>query len=507
MKITNNYNLIIDVDSYKDEHGRMLKDGIEFLQSSIIARKCNSEVYTNKVIPFGYIYFIKEYLSKPITMENIDEAEMFFNMHGASVEFNRKRWEYIVKEHNGFLPLKINAVKEGTIFPIGMPILRVENTDPQCAWLVSYIETALLRATWYGTTVATNSFIIKKMLKETMEKHSPLGNVDFHLHNFGARGGTSYESEKISSMAHLISFSGTDSMLANRSINYYYPSKNKEIKPFGFSVIASEHSVSCSQANYEERDDFPIAEKMLNILEEELDKKEKLGIKNNIPTIVSIVIDTYDAYRFTSQYIGERLKEKIIKLGKRGGKIVLRPDSGDPLTMPIEIIKILMDKFGYKINANGYKCLPDFLGVLQGDGVNAKSIQDILSNLEKEKISLTNIVFGMGGKLVVPSKGRDTYSFAMKATAQKLKNDNNWQHLIKDPITDIGKRSLSGHISTYIEKGDNKGLSKNHILVSEIERMCKNNYWEDMLVEVFNNGEIIHDNINDFDEIRNLAKI
>ena len=131
------YNIILDVDSYKNDHGRMLKDGVEFLQSSIIPRKNKSDIFSSYVIPFGYIYTIQNYLTQPITMEDVEEAEFYFKLQG--YDFDRKRWEYIVKEHNGYLPLKINAVKEGQHIPLNMPLVRVENTDPKCAWLVSYI--------------------------------------------------------------------------------------------------------------------------------------------------------------------------------------------------------------------------------------------------------------------------------------------------------------------------------------------------------------------------------
>ena len=514
----NNYNLILDVDSYKNDHGRMLKDNVEFLQSSIIPRKNKTDIFTSYVIPFGYIYAIKNYLAKPITLENIDEAEIYFHLHGAS--FDRKRWEYIVEKYNGYLPLKINAVKEGQHIPMNMPLVRVENTDPKCAWLVSYIETMLLRATWYGTTVATNAHSIKKIVKENAQKTwRNDAFIDYHLHNFGARGGSSLESEIISSMAHAISFSGSDSMQANKAIFELYEQPNvknyKELiellklkQPTGYvsSVIASEHSVSCSNSNYENRDDYAIAVKMLDILEEEINKKEQNGEyfkDTGIQTIVSIVSDTYDIYRFVDKYLGQFLKDRIEKLAERGGKIVVRPDSGDPTIIPIEIIKILMNRFGYSTNAKGYKSLPPFLGVLQGDGINTKSIQVILHNLEQEKLSLSNLIFGMGGKLVMPPNGRDEYSFAMKATAQKLKNETEWQHLIKDPITDIGKKSHSGHISVYKSEMDK-------IIVGEIERFEligqsegePTFYWKDMMLEVFNNGKIIEENINNFQQIR-----
>ena len=506
------YNLILDADSYKNDHSRMLKDNVEYIQSSVIPRACKLSHHTTTVVPFGYIYAINKYLTKQITIEQINEAEMMINASGYN--FDRSRWQYILDEHDGFLPIVIHAIPEGTIVPIGVPIVRIENTDKKCAWLVSYIETMLLRSSWYGTTVATNAYEIKKLLDEYSLRHTNgIFNTAFSLHNFGARGATSYEAEILSSMAHAISFSGSDSLQANRYINAMYPqfddNGKKVFTPFVFSVIASEHSVSCSQSDYETRNDYNIAVKMINLLEEEINKKiqnnslyvlDENGNKTDIinQTIVSIVIDTYNAYRFADEFIGKKLKNKIIELSKLGGKVVLRPDSGNPTEMPIEIIKILMDNFGFSVNANGYKRLPDFLAVLQGDGIKYDSIKEILKNMDNEKLSINNIVFGMGGQLVTPEKGRDAYSFAMKATAQKVSGNDEWQHLIKDPITDFGKKSLTGHVSTYsINYSAPKALE-----IEEIEKRNDNSI-KDMMLKVFENGEVIFENKQSFNEIRN----
>jgi nicotinamide phosphoribosyltransferase len=217
-----------------------------------------------------------------------------------------------------------------------------------------------------------------------------------------------------------------------------------------------------------------------------------------VPPIVSIVIDTYDAYRFVREFIGTRLKEMIIEIAARcpGARLVMRPDSGDATTMPIEILDILADKFGTTLNANGFKVLPSFIGVIQGDGINEDSIRQIVANLEAKNYSIENLVFGMGGKLVHPEKGRDTYSFAMKGSAQQLA-DGTWEDLFKDPITDVGKRSLRGRVTTY------ECTNSHKIIAERIELQEVNHFLKDMMVDIYIDGEIF--NLSNFDDVRERA--
>ena len=152
-------NLILDTDSYKASQYLQYPKGTEFISSYVEARSSKDPDF-QKTVVFLIQYVIKEYLSKPITQDNIQEAYEVLKLHGEP--FNREGWQYILDKHNGYLPLKIEAVKEGSVVPLSNVLVQVINTDPKCFWLVSYIETALLRALWYGTTVATNSYAIKK---------------------------------------------------------------------------------------------------------------------------------------------------------------------------------------------------------------------------------------------------------------------------------------------------------------------------------------------------------
>lgn len=484
-----NRNIILDCDSYKNNHGQMLPNNTLILHSSIIFRKPNE--FTSFVKFFGLQYVLKNYLSQKITIDMINEAEQEITEQG--YYFDRKRWEYILNEYKGALPLVIKSIPEGTVIPIGIPVLTIENTDYKCAWLSSYVETMLQRAIWKMTTVATISFDLYNYLNEVMFKHTgELNKVNFHLHNFGSRGADSYESDIMSGMAHLTSgFMGSDCLQANRNIKHFYNTKT----PYASSVLASEHSIMCANSNNEDRDDYHALVKMLDLLE--------FNILNKIGTpIVSIVADTYDIFRFCEEYIGQRLKNRIENLGKLGGRIVIRPDSGDPKVIPIDVIKMLMNSFGYSTNKYGYKVLPEFIRVLQGDGINQNSIREIILELEKNKFSLENLFFGMGGGLTHEA-GRDEFSCAMKATAILLDENGKhiWKDLFKDPITDISKRSPKGRISTFINHKNEVFYERCNLI-----KYLPNGEIKDLMNIVFKNGEILNE--ISFEEVKqnNLSK-
>lgn len=484
-----NVNFILNADSYKLGHGFMMKEGVQALESNIIARKPSK--FSSHVVMMGLQIFVQEYLDITITAADVDEAEIEANERGD--DFDRDFWDHIVNVHKGKLPLHIRAVPEGTVVPVGMPLVRSFSTDPRTMVLASFVETQLQRAIWFQTTVASNARSIKEFLADTMERHAGHRFVDYHLHNFGCRGASSYETAMLAGVAHAALFSGSDCLLANRSIKHYYNTN----KPYVSSVMASEHSATCSNSDAEKRDDFPMAVKMVRLWEKKVDKFIANG-SVGAPPIVSVVIDTYDAYRFVREFIGTRLKSTIEEIAAKcpSAKLVMRPDSGNPLTMPIEIVTILMEKFGSVLNANGMKVLPSFIGVLQGDGVNEGSIREIVHNLEKENYSLENLIFGMGGKNSHVEGGRDAYSFAQKGCAQQLA-DGTWEDLFKNPITDLTKTSLRGRVTTYKCKESGK------MMAERIELQEVNPFLEDMMVDIYVNGDIM--NLSSFDDVRARA--
>ena len=196
-----NRNAILNVDSYKTSHYLQYPPGTTQVSSYIEARGGQFE----KVVFFGLQMFIKEYLTTPIAAADIDEAKVILEAHG--VPFNEAGWRYILEQHNGYLPIEIQAVPEGTVLPVQNVMAQVINTDPNCAWLTSYVETALLRAVWYPTTVATQSRYCKHIIQAYLEATADsTEGLPFKLHDFGARGVSSEESAAIGGAAHLVNF-------------------------------------------------------------------------------------------------------------------------------------------------------------------------------------------------------------------------------------------------------------------------------------------------------------
>ncbi|WP_301377914.1 MULTISPECIES: nicotinate phosphoribosyltransferase [Thalassolituus] len=453
-------NLILNTDSYKASHFAQYPQGAEFVSSYIESR---GGVYSETLF-FGLQAFIKEYLTTPITAADIDEADAVFTAHG--VPFNRAGWEYILETYNGYLPLEIQAVKEGTMLPTGNVMVQVINTDPKCAWLTSYIETALLRAVWYPTTVATVSKECRNIIARYMEDTAgSTDGIEFKLHDFGARGASSEETAALGGAAHLVNFSGTDTLSGIIAARRAYG-----VDMAGFSIPAAEHSTITSWGKDGESDAYA------NMI-------AQFGGEGRL---VAVVSDSYDIWNAIDNIWGGELKEQVETMG---GTLVVRPDSGEPVEIVPEAIERLMAKFGYRVNAMGYRVLPDCVRLIQGDGVNAASIAAILDALKVRKISAENIAFGMGGELL-QKVNRDTQKFAMKASAISI--NGQWRDVYKDPITDPGKRSKRGRLALV---RDDEGYQT----VRESELGNRQNE----LITVYRNGDML--NQITFDEIRARA--
>ncbi len=407
--------LITDTDSYKGSHFKQYPDGTEYVSSYIESRggKFNESVF------FGLQAYIKEYLSKPITREQIEAADLMFKEHG--IPFNRKGWEYILKEYDGYLPVEIKALEEGAVVPVKTALVQIQNTDPKCAWLTSYLETALLRAVWYPTTVATQSREIKKTIAYYLDKTADtMDKLPFMLHDFGARGASSKETAKLGGMAHLVNFQGTDTISGIFGAMKYYACKMA-----GFSIPAAEHSTITSWGKTNESRAY----------------KNMLKQFDAPGALVAVVSDSYDYFNAIENIWGNELKEDIMEME---GSLVIRPDSGDPLEIIEKTLPILEAKFGARKNGKGYKVLNDKVRLIQGDGVDQERIGEILAMMERNGYSAENIAFGMGGALL-QRLDRDTMKFAMKASARK--EDGVWYDVYKDPKTDPGKQSKRGVLS------------------------------------------------------------
>lgn len=432
-------NFILLCDSYKFHHYAEYPMDTEYIYSTVVPRKGSR--YTSKIVAAGHSFTAAYLATVTITREMIDEAEVEINAMG--YEFNRNDWEIIVDEFNGKLPLEIFGVEEGTVVKPNTPILGVINTDKRFFWLVSYVETVVQRIMWKMTTVATISRHIRKLLEDAaVVTGADMSMVEYRLHNFGDRGGDGEDGVIMAAISHGMLFSGSDCASANRYIKAIYNTKRAYLS----SVDATEHSVMCSHSDADTKDDFGAAVMAVERLEEAV-ARTKRGI--GIP-LQSVVIDTYDDERFVKEYLGTKLKDRIVN---SGGVMVARPDSGNPQTKPIEVIGWLGEKFGYtKPTDKGYEVLQSCVRAIQGDGITVDSIPGILENLVDAGYSLDNLVLGMGGGLT-HGPGRDEFSFSMKATARF--NGIEWVNLLKEPKTDAGKKSLTGLAhARYDENGE-----------------------------------------------------
>ena len=458
-----NVNPILNTDSYKLSH--YLQYPPETKGVSIYAEARPGGDYDH-VLFFGLQMFLKEYLSKPVTRDHIIEADEFVTAHG--LPFNRAGWDRIVDVHGGYLPIEIEALPEGLVVPAGTPLLQARNTDPDLFWLSTYIETALLRAVWYPATVATVSHGVRETVSDALDRScdAPADVLPFRLHDFGARGTTSFEQAGIGGAAHLVNFMGTDTISGLVYARRYYGEPMA-----GFSIPAAEHSTMTSWGEDGEVDAFR------NML-------TRFGGKDRL---VAVVSDSYDLYRAVKTNWGTVLKDEILAMG---GTLVVRPDSGDPTVVPIDVIEMLGESFGYSTNKKGYKVLHPSVRVIQGDGVTPETIKLIIGRLLALGWSAENLAFGMGAGLL-QKVNRDTLRFALKANAWQGP-DGNWLPVHKAPKTDLSKSSKAGIQAVVAEGG-----TYHAIPIEELDGR------DNLLQPVWRDGKLLVD--HSFAEIRERA--
>jgi nicotinamide phosphoribosyltransferase len=456
-------NLILNTDSYKFSHFLQYPPGTRAISAYIETRGHQDQA---DVLFFGLQMFLKEYLGTPVTRADIDEAEAIVTAHG--LPFNRAGWTRIVDQFGGYLPLEIRALPEGTLLRRGVPMVQVVNTDPECFWLTSYVETALLRAVWYPSSVASNARKVKQIIRPMLEKtcDDPEAVLPFRLHDFGARGVGAFEQAGIGGAAHLVNFMGTDTVTGVLYARHYYGAEMA-----GFSIPASEHSTMTAWGVERE------AEAYSNMI----DRFAGGGM-------FAVVSDSYDIDYAVSKIWGEQLRER---LRTSGGTLVIRPDSGDPIETPVHVVKQLDYHFGSTLNAKGYKVLDKSVRVIQGDGISTADISQILGRLEAFGFSAENMAFGMGGGLL-QKVNRDTYSFAMKTNA-RLDESGRWHDVFKRPATMNVKASKAGRQAVVSGLG---GL--------EAARLDELKDRRNHLEPVWRDGELLQD--WRFDEIRERAK-
>ena len=402
-------NLVVETDSYKVSHWLQFPEETEETYYYIESRGGCDELKF-----FGLQAIIKDLLSFVPCGFSIDYAEKFWNAHG--LPFNKEGWLAI--KNKGYYPLEIKAVKEGGIYKPGQPLVTIRNTDPRFFWLPGWIETRLLQM-WYPTTVCTKSWEMKKVIQRYLEETGDPEGVMFKLHDFGYRGVSSQGSAEMGGMAHLVNFMGTDTVAGIFAAQEYYNTEEM----VGYSIPAAEHSTMTSWGQENE------AKAYKNML----DKFAKPG------SIVAVVSDSYDIYNAISNIWGGELRQQVID---SGATVVIRPDSGIPSVMVRKCLELLDEKFGSVLNDKGYKVLNN-VRVIQGDGIGGPDdIDKILSNATYNAgFSADNVAFGCGGGLL-QQVNRDTYKFAMKCSAIKIKDE--WYDVKKNPVDAPWKASKAG---------------------------------------------------------------
>lgn len=414
-----NDNFILLTDSYKNSHDPQYPPKTTRVSSYFEPR---AGAKFDRTLFFGLQYPIKRYFTKPITMEDIDEAESFFVPHMGG--FNRAKWEYIVREHQGYLPLRIRAVPEGTLVPSSNVLMTVENTDDNCFWLTNYSETLLVQ-TWYPSTVATQSQRMKALIARYLDSTGDLAGLNFKLHDFGCRGVSCMEQAAVGGAAHLVNFQGTDTVPALKFLREYYYEHMA-----GNSINASEHSTITSWGEKFEVD------AMRNMIQQYGDN-----------ALYACVSDSYDLIRAVGEYWGGVLKADVLA---HKGTLVVRPDSGDAKSIVPQVIKLLYEKFGGEVNKKGYIVLNPKVRVIQGDGIDFETLDDILWHVKAAGFSTDNIAFGSGGGLL-QKLNRDTQRFAFKCSQVVV--DGEERNVSKSPLTDPTKTSKAGRLELYEKDG------------------------------------------------------
>lgn len=458
-------NIILNTDSYKVSMWKQYPPETDTVYSYIESRGNDENV--KEIINFGIQAFIQKYIMPRVTAEQVDIAEELWTANG--MPFNREGWMYIVNELDGVLPVKIKALPEGMPIPLHTVMVTIENTDPKCFWLTTWLETAMLRAIWYPTSVATLSYSIKKIMAKALLETGDIGNLPFMLNDFGARGATSEETSGLGGMAHLINFLGSDTMSGAIAAREFYDEPMAAM-----SIPAMEHSTVTSWGKDNESDAY------LNMLTQYKDSP-----------LIAVVSDSYDIWNAIQNIWGDELKKDVMAFK---GMLVIRPDSGDPVEVVRRTVKELDKVFGSTVNDKGYKVL-NHVRVIQGDGVNQDSIEVILHYLKKDGYSADNMAFGMGGALL-QGVNRDSFKFAMKCSAIR-DTSGVWHDVFKDPITDKVKKSKKGRFAVVGRSGFGE------YTISSINEEDMGETEVDLLQVVYEDG--VAYNRTEFSEVRNRA--
>ena len=449
-------NPLLQTDFYKVNHYKMYPKGTSMIYSNLTPRKSRMKG-VNSIVFFGLQYFVLEFLidqwnkeffrlPKQVVLDKYQaRIDRYLGKGVVDTEHIGKLWDL------GYLPLEIKALPEGTLCPIGVPCMTIRNTVDHAYWLVNYLETIISCTIWQPITSATIAYQYRKILnKYAIETTGTTEGVEWQGHDFSMRGMGSMESAALSGAGHALSFTGSDTIPALEMLEEYYDGDTSPI--IGSSIPATEHSVMCMGT-----------------------KNDEIGTFRNLMReypngLLSVVSDTWDLWKVCTEYLPE-LKNEILA---RNGKLVIRPDSGDPVDIicglricykesdlydfddyknlcpydvlfsegkyyrirfvhdgPLQtipelgeevninvvkgVIELLWDTFGGTINEQGYKVLDSHIGAIYGDSITLDRAITICERLKAKGFASTNIVLGIGS-FTYQYNTRDTFGFAVKAT-------------------------------------------------------------------------------------------
>ncbi len=484
-----NYNPLLMTDGYKTSHHKMYPSGTSLVYSNFTPRNVKyMPEQAKKIVVFGTQYTVKyiydlyneQFFSKPKS-EVCGQAKKYLSSY-LNCDYDVSHFEAL---HDlQYLPIVIKSLKEGSIIDVKIPILTFYNTLPEFYWLPNFLETLISSLLWKPLHSASLAYGYKQLLLEaarnTDEKN--LGFVDFQGHDFSSRGMQHPDAAISSSLGFLSSFKGTDTIPALEAAEYYYNEKD-----VAFSVPASEHAVMTAYGKEDEIKGFK-------------------RLMDQYPTgILSVVSDSFDLWKVCTEFM-PALKTQILA---RDGKLVIRPDSGDPVDIICGtstaygsytgkwedtpqakgVIELLWNVFGGTVNEQGYKVLDSHIGAIYGDSITLERAQNICARLKAKGFASTNIVLGVGSYSMGYAT-RDNQGGAVKATYCEVNGIG--REIFKDPITDDGtKKSAKGLMKVVLENNTYK-------LIDQVS-------WDEErtgeLREVFRNGKLL---VNDtLTEIRN----
>lgn len=471
-------NPLLLTDGYKIDHRRQYPEGTTLVYSNWTPRKSRIEG-VEEVVFFGLQYFLKKYVLADFQAHFFDQpkekvvAEYARRINNYLGE-NLVGTEHIAALHDlGYVPMVFKALPEGASVPMRVPMFTMYNTLPEFFWLTNYFETLLSAVVW----LPCNSATIAKQYRSILDKFAAETStqpdfVDWQGHDFSMRGMGGLDAATTSGAAHLLSFTGTDSIPAIDFLEKYY-NADSDRELIGGSVAATEHSVMC-----------------MGMSDGEFETFRRLITEVYPKGIVSIVSDTWDLWRVLTDFL-PRLRSEILE---RPGKVVIRPDSGDPVDIicgdpngkNLEekkgVIELLWDVFGGKINEKGFKELAPQIGAIYGDSINLARAIAICERLRAKGFASTNVVLGIGS-FTYQFNTRDTFGFAMKATYGEVNGEG--REIFKDPITDDGtKKSAKGLLKIF------KNVNGKYALQDQCSWQKER---EGGLREVFRDGQLLVD--------------